>query len=216
MWVIILGVIGGAAVLVLAGLRSQATVLRDWQTVLKPWGEGVYEELERHVEGELRMADYAYSKAVDARAAGFSREAIRLLGIGSSSVQRMSPDMVTLLRGMSVVSRMAAAITVVEPLRARHFRLPRLTSLVALAGFAHHLLVSTAERYRLRAFVLRRGFGMTTRFLLERTERICSRCQATETDWDRIEAARADLRTLSRESLQTFQVLLRSLAAEPR
>jgi hypothetical protein len=216
MWLIALGVLGGGLVLVLAGLHNQAAILRDWEMVLSPWGEDVYRELKRRIEGESGMADHAYRKAFRAKAAGSFEEAIRLLEVGVKVVESTSPDMITLLRGMAVVSRMAAAITAVEPLCAQDFRLPRLSGLVLLAGFLHRLLVSTAERFRLRVYVLRRGFGVATHLLLESTRQIRARRLAAEAEWNRIEAARTDLRTLSAESLRTFHVLLRSLAAEPR
>jgi hypothetical protein len=216
MWVIAVGILGGVVALVVAGLYNQAAVLRDWEMVLEPWGRDAYAELEERVEGESGMAEYAYRRAFLARAKGSREDAIRLLEVGLRVVERTSPDMITLLRGMAVVSRMAAAMATVEPLRAQDFRLSRLSSLVALAGFVHRVLVSTADRFLLRTFVLRRGFGVATRFLLENTRRITTHPRATETEWDQIEAARADLRTLSTESLRTFQVLLRSLSAEPR
>lgn len=216
MWVMVVGVLGGAVALIVVGRYNQAEVLRDWEMVLEPWGQDAYRELEARIEGESGMAEYAYRRAFLARAKGTSADAVRLLEVGLRVVERTSPDMITLLRGMAVVSRMAAAITAVEPLRARDFRLPSLSGLAAVAGFVHRLLVSTAERFRLRAFVLRRGFGVATRFLFESTKRIAAQQNEAQSDWQRIENARADLRTLSTESLRTFNVLLRSLASEPR
>ena len=75
---------------------------------------------------------------------------------------------------------------------------------------------STAERFRLRTYVLRQGFGIVKRFLAQSTQRIKARQQSADPEWDRIAVAREDLRTLSMKSLQTFHVLLISLMAEPR
>lgn len=216
MWLIVVGVLGGVVLLVLRGLHDQAQILRDWEMVLSPWGTDVYQELERRVEGESKMAEYAYRRAFAARAAGSSKEAVRLLEVGFRVVERTSPDMITLLRGIAVVSRMAAAISPLPPLRPGDFRLRHVSGLALLGAFGHRLLVSTAERMRLRAYVLRRGFGVVTRFLLRTTERIRASSIAGESEWDRIDAARADLKTLSAESLHTFHALLRSLAAEHR
>lgn len=216
MWVIVVGILGGVLVLALRGLHNQAEILRDWEMVLSPWGVDAYRELEQRVEGESRMAEYAYRRAFGARAAGSRDEAIRLLDVGLRVVERTSPDMIALLRGMALVSRMAAAIAPVEPVRPRAFRLAKLSRLALVAGFLHRLLVSTAERFCLRVYLLRRGFGVATRFLLRTTERIRTRRLSADPEWNRIAAARADLRTLSAESLQSFHALLRSLAAEPR
>jgi hypothetical protein len=104
----------------------------------------------------------------------------------------------------------------VEPLRPRDFRLPELSRLARVSGILHRLAASTAERFRLRTYVLRRGFRLVPRLLLSSTQRIQSQEVAANGDWDRIAAAREDLNTLSAESLQTFHTLLLSLAARER
>src|SRR5229473_6141622 len=152
-------------VLVVRALTDQTEILEDWDRVLSPWGLDLYCELAERVEGESKMAEYAYRRAFSARAAGSPEEAVRLLEVGLRVVERTSPDMVALLHQMAVVSRMAAAISPVAPLQPRDFRLPRLSTLAVLAAFAHQVLFSAAERFRLRAFVLWRGFGVVRRFL---------------------------------------------------
>jgi hypothetical protein len=214
MWVIAVAGLGVLVVLLVRAFNDDAEILRDWDRMLSPWGRDMYRELQDRVEGEARMAEYAYERAFMARAAGSVEEAVRLLEVGLRVVERTSPEMVTLLREMAVASRMAAAISPVEPLRPQSFRLPRLSTMAVLAALAHQLIFSAAERFRLRAYVLQRGFGLTTRFLLKTTERIRERRLGADPDWERIAAARADLRTLSSASLQTFQVLLRSLSVE--
>lgn len=216
MWIIAAGVVGGIVVLLICGLSNQAQILRDWEMVLSPWAEDVYRELGERVEGESKMVEYAYGRAFKAHAAGSTEEAIRLLDVGLRVVERTSPDMITLLRGMAVVSRMATAVSQVSPLHPWAFQLPQLSGMALLSALGHNLLVSTAERFRLRAYVLRRGFRVVTRFLLSTTERIRATREHADPAWERIAAARADLRTLSTESLQSFHALLRSLAAEHR
>jgi hypothetical protein len=215
MWVIALAALGLFVVLVVRAVNDDAEILRDWEHALSPWGLDVYRQLQERLDGESRMAEYAYRRAFEARAAGSPEEAVRLLEVGLQIVERTSPDMVTLLREMSVASRMAAAISPVEPLRPGTFRLPRLSTIALFAALAHQLLFSTAERFRLRAFVLQQGFSVTTRLLLRSTRRIRhQRQRATDPDWKRIAAARADLQALSSASLRTFQTLLTSLSAE--
>lgn len=216
MLTIALAVLGGLVVLVLSGLRNQARLLRDWDLVLTPWGEEIYSELSERLSGESRMSEYAFKRAFGARAAGSTEEALRFLDVGLRVAERTAPDMVTLLRAMALVSRMAAAVAPVEPLEPRAFRLGALSKLALLGGLLHSLLVSTAERFRLRAYVLRRGFGMATRFLLRGTERVRATRAGSDPEWERIADARADLSTLSTESLQTFHVLLLSFGAERR
>lgn len=211
MWVIAAGFLGVIVVLVVRTLSDQREILADWDRVLSPWGADAYRELEQRIEGEAKMAEYAFKRAFSARAAGSAEEAVRLLDVALRVVERTSPDRVALLREMVVVSRMAAAISPVAPLQAREFRLPRLSTLAVFAALAHQMLFSTSERFRLRAFVLRRGFGMVSRLLLRSTERIRAGNHG-DPEWDRIAAARADLQTLSNQSLRTFHALLTSLS----
>jgi hypothetical protein len=214
MWVIVIAALGVLVVLLVRALNDDAEILRDWDKVLSPWGRDAYRELQERVEGEARMADYAYERAFTARNAGSIEEAVRLLEVGLDVIERTSPEMITLLKEMAVASRMAAAISPVEPLRPQSFRLPRLSTMAVFAALAHQLLFSASERFRLRAYVLERGFGLTTRFLLKTTKRIREHRTGADPDWERIAAARADLRTLSLESLQTFQAPLMSLSVE--
>jgi hypothetical protein len=214
MWVIVVAAIGVLVVVLVRVLNDDEEILRDWDTVLSPWGREMYRELQDRVEGEARMADYAYERAFLARNAGSLDEAVRMLEVGLRVVERTSPDMVILLRDMAIASRMAAAISSVEPLRPRSFALPRLSTMAVFAAFGHQLLFTASERFRLRAYVLQRGFGLATRILLTTTKRIREQRANADPDWEDIAAARADLRTLSTASLRTFQALLASLTPE--
>jgi hypothetical protein len=215
MWVIIVAAVGLLVVLVIRGLSDDAEILRDWEKVLSPWGQEMYRKLQDRLEGETRMADYAFERALTARNAGSIEEAVRLLDVGLEVVNRTSPEMVSLLREMVVASRMAAAISPIGPLRPQSFRLPRLTTMTVFAALGHQIVFTTAERFRLRAYMLERGFGLATGCLRETAQRIRERKAKTDPEWDGIAAARADLRTLSAASLQTFQALLMSLSAGP-
>ena len=104
----------------------------------------------------------------------------------------------------------------VTPLRPTDFRLAQLVSLAHLGRLLHHFLVSTGERFRLRIYILGRSFGLATRALLHSTQRIIGHEAEAEREWDQIEAIRADLQTLTDESLASLRVLLTSLAAERR
>src|SRR5262249_18042121 len=212
MWVIAAGILGVIVVLVVRALSDQKEILRDWDRVLSPWGLDAYREMEQRIEGEAKMAEYAFRSAFSARAAGSTEEAVRLLDVALRVVERTSPDRLAVVREMVVGWGMAAAITPVAPLQPKDFRLPRLSTLAVFAALAHQMLFSTSDRFRLRAFVLRRGFGMVSRLLLRSTERIRAGNHG-DPEWDRIAAARADLQTLSTHSLQTFHALLTSLSA---
>jgi hypothetical protein len=104
----------------------------------------------------------------------------------------------------------------VAPLRPAGFRLAQLASLAYLNQFLHQFLVSTGERFRLRVYVLGRGFGLATRYLLQSTRRIVSNEPESEREWQQIEALREDFQTLTDESMASLRTLLTSLSAEQR
>src|SRR4029453_6483931 len=129
MWVILVAALGVLVVLLVRAFNDDAEILRDWDRVLSPWGRDALRELQERVEGDARMADYAYERAFTARSAGSIEEAVRLLEGGLDGVERRSPGMMTLLKERAVASRMAAPISPVEPLRPQSFRLPRLSTM---------------------------------------------------------------------------------------
>jgi hypothetical protein len=114
---------------------------------------------------------------------------------------------------------MVSAMAPVQPLRPPDFKLPQLASLAYLHRFLHHFLVSTAERFRLRVYVLGRSFGLATRYLLATTHRILGAGDQPESvsrEWEQVRAIRQDFQTLTQESLSSLRILLTSLGAERR
>ena len=216
MWVIAVGVLGALLVLAIRAFNNQSEILRDWERALTPWGLDSYRELEQRLEGEARMTEYAFRRAFDARAAGSLDEAIRMLEAALEIVERTSPDMLSLLRQMSNASRMAAAISRVDPLPTRGFRLRALSTSAVVAAVVHQLLFTATGQFRFRSYVLQRGIGVATRFLLEDAKRLRLEDRGSDVEWNRIADARADLQTLMSQSLQTFRILVMSLSAQPR
>jgi hypothetical protein len=216
MWVIAVGVVGALLVLLIRAFNNQAEILRDWENALAPWGLESYRELELRLDGEARMTEFAFRRAFEARTAGSAEEAIRMLEAAVEIVERTSPDMIKLLRQMSNAARMAAAISRVDPLPARGFRLRSLSTLALMAAVVHPMLFTRTGRFRFRSYVLQRGIGVATRFLLEDARRLRMQDAACEDEWNRIAAVRVDLQTLMGQSLQTFRILVTSLAADTR
>jgi hypothetical protein len=104
----------------------------------------------------------------------------------------------------------------VKPLRPQGFRVAQIASLAYLNQFLHSFLVTTAERFRLRIYIIGRSFGLATRFLLASTRRIAEGQPNSEKEWEQIQFVREDFQTLTEESLESLRVLLTSLAAEGR
>jgi hypothetical protein len=216
MWWIGLTAVSTLAVLYLFGRRNERAIKRDWQLLLSPTGEKLYDSIEGRVHTELALADVAYDEAVAFREVGSVEDAMRLLDTGYQIIERFSPSMMRLLAAMATFSRMVSAMAPVEPLRPRDFRLSQLSSLAYLHSFLHHFLVSTSERFRLRVYVLGRSFGLATRYLLGSTHRLLAKEPSTEREWDQVQAIRQDFKTLTDESLSSLRILLTSLGAERR
>lgn len=196
-------------VLVLDGLRRERALARDWQLILTPRGEASFRRLEKQVQDELGLADLTYHEAAEARERGDVAQAMHLMDCGCELIEAFAPRMVRALAAMTVLSRMAAAIAPVRPLRPADFRVQQLVHLAYVSRFLHHLLVSTAERFRLRVYLLQRGFR-TIGGLALRWRRTPAPAM------DGLGDVKHDVVTLSDESLLTFRTLLVSLAARRR
>jgi hypothetical protein len=215
-WIFGISAVGGLVFLVLVGRRNEAVVRRDWELLLTPKGKRIYQSVESRFQGELALADVAFEDAAEVRSLGSVDEARQLLDVGYRVIEQFSPNMLRLLQAMATFSRMVAAMAPVEPLRPRDFRLGQLASLAYLNRVLHQFLVSTSERFRLRLYILGRGFGLAGRYLLDSIQRVLRGTVAEEREWQQIEAIRHDFHSLTDESLASLRTLLSSLAAEQR
>ena len=203
-------------VLLFVGFRNERAVLRDWSLVLTPRGQRKLLALEERLSDELALTDVPYDRACELRELGSTDDAIRLLEIGYDALAQLAPDMARLLAAMSLFSRMVAAMAPMSPVPAAAFESRGLAGLARLGGLTHRFLVTTAERFRLRLFILRRGFTVAMRYLFRSTGRIAAGKPDVDREWRQVEAIRHDFRALSAESLESFRILLTSLSAEPR
>jgi len=215
-WMIGVSVVSTAVVLFLLGRRNEHAVKRDWALLLSPAGQKLYQRVETRVQTDLALADITYERAFEVRELGSVDEAIRLLDVGYRVIENFAPSMLKLLAAMATFSRMVSALAPVRPLRPADFRLAEIVSLAYLNRVLHQFLVSTAERYRLRVYVLGRCFGVATRYLLSSTRRIVNREGQADREWEQIQAIRHDFQSLTDESLESLRVLITSLDAEKR
>ncbi len=215
-WMIGFSLVGCLAVLFLFGMRNERAIKRDWELLLTPKGESLYHSIEGQVHSEMALANLTYDEAFTVRGLGSVDEAIHLLDVGYRVIEKFAPNMLKLLSAMANFSRMVSAMAPVTPLRPRDFKLTQLVSLAYLNGLLHQFLVSTAERYRLRLYIIGRSFGLASRFLLDSTQRIVNREPEADREWEQIQAIRRDFQTLTEESLDSLRILLTSLAAERR
>jgi hypothetical protein len=203
-------------VLYLLGKRDERAVKRDWELLLTPRGEKLYRNIEGRVQSEMALADVTYDEAFTVKELGSVDEAKHLLDVGYQVIEKFSPNMLKLLATMATFSRMVSAMAPIAPLRPQGFRMAQIASLAYLNQFVHRFMVTTAERYRLRVYILGRSFGLATRFLLDSTKKIVNNEPEADKEWEQIQAVRQDFQTLTDESLDSLRVLLTSLAAEKR
>lgn len=210
--------IAGAALvvgvlLVIDGRRREQTVLRNWELALTPRGERALQTLRDDTGANLALVDITYDRALDAAAEGDLDGALRMLDAGCRLIEGYCPTMLRSLAAMSVLSRMVAAMAPVRPLRPRAFKLRQLNSLAYLNRFLHHFLVTTAERFRLRLFIMGRGFVTIVR-VVTHTTAASRTAPEMQSRWEHIDAARRDVRTLTDETIEAFRALVMSMAAE--
>jgi len=204
---------GGVLFLALSG-RINERRWRDWETLLNANDQALCARMRNQLDGSLAIADYVYERAEEQRAVGSADEAIRLLDLGYVMIERAAPDLRRLLAGMAVYSRMVSAMVPMPPLRPRDFKVTQVASLAALNQMLHRVLVSTAERFRLRLYIIGQGVGVILRFLAGSTRRIRETRSTEDRDWNDVAALRSDFRTLTDASFESFRACLASLAAQ--
>jgi hypothetical protein len=215
-WTIGLTVVSCLVVLYLFGKRNERAVRRDWEMLLTPKGEQLYRNIEMRVQSEMALAELTFDEAFSVHELGSLDEAQRLLDAGYKVIEKFSPNMLRLLAAMATFSRMVSAMAPVKPLHPGDFKLAQVASLAYLNRVLHQFLVSTAERFRLRVYILGRSFALATRFLLRSTERILRNDPQADREWEQVQFIREDFQALTDESLETLRVLLTSFAAEKR
>jgi hypothetical protein len=198
----------GLVLLAVLGRYREAECLADWEEMLTPAGRQRFEELRERFARELAASQFTYQRAKAASDRGEYDLATRLLEAGHEYVATLAPDRERLVRELSRYTRMLSAVAPLPPLRPAQFELPELATLAGLGSLVHPFLVTAPERLRLRLSILRRGQAIVLR-ALPRGGQSGSRLGAT--DWQRVDAARADWSTLDRESLTSFGSLVTAL-----
>jgi hypothetical protein len=210
---------GGAVLLcVIYGRYNVAATLRDWDLTLGPGARHLVEVLEIEVTGTRVATGSMLRRAAAARLREDHAEATRLLLLLSAVIAEDTPRRVERLRRMSRLIRVASAVVPAARLRAGAYNLPAIRTLVASTAPLHHLLVTSAERFVLRAHVLVVGFWLALRSLRGSVAAAAATHTATALATRSAEAGRAldDWSHLDVEHLDAFRCFVASLEAERR
>jgi hypothetical protein len=202
-------------VLFLVGRRSESRAMQDWELVVTPRGCHELDRAAGFVDSRVALLDFTCDHAQEARDAGRTADAMRMLDQGCTLIEEYCPTMLRSLAALSVLSRMVSAMAPAPPLRPSAFRLRQLEGLARLNQLLHHFVVTTGERFRLRLYFLARAFQTLLRVVAGATRRARQAGRAAP-EWSELEAARHDVRALSDEWLASFRLLLLSLAADAR
>ena len=207
-WMAAVTIVSSLLVCCAYGRHRRAAVLREWDALLTSSGRRAVARVRDRMEMDALMAGEAYQGAVEAWSGSNVREAKRLLTLAASVLSDSTQDRLVRLRGMVVCARMAAAILPPAPVAPLQFNLRRLSTLTGLGALAHHFLVSPLERFALRAYVVGWGLQIAVRFLV--------RAQDNPAEWQVFGRAKDDWETLDRAHLESFELLMASLGAEPK
>ncbi len=191
--------------------RLDARRWNAWSWALSDDGHAQLAYLARQTAAQLRVVRATYDFARARRGQGETDEALRLLDAGSLLIERFAPGLCAQLRHMLDLARVVSALAPVQPLRPLDFRLCRLRGLAGLALLGHALLVTSSERFRLKARVLLHALRIVVRSAHALAGH--ARGQPDEA-WGEVEALCSDLVMLRRESLDVMRALLVSLERE--
>lgn len=186
-----LAVAGAIAVCFALGRRNVPADLDEWCARLHAESASIQSALELQVAADNAMSRDALRRAEAARDSASYAEAVRLVDVAFGVLEGATADRMTRLRGMALCVRMIGAVLPVAPLRVNTYRLREVRALAAVGALLHHVLVSAAERFLLRLFVLRFAYRLTLRAMRGGVERIHVDPQAAEA-WVRCDEAVSD------------------------
>lgn len=209
MWTLfVLGVLLCLVTIAAVGRYNEQVADEEWGALLSPEGRTAYLQLRDFWSSENGVADWSYSEAMTAT----GDQRLALLEASTEFLISLAPSRIEQVRRLGRFSRMAAGLAPLPPIDAASMRLPSTRRLSRLGAAVHHCLLTVAERFRLRLWVLRRGFGAVVRSLL-RSQRRVAVAGAPDAEWWRIVAAREDFKTLDEETLESARVLVMALGS---
>jgi hypothetical protein len=202
----------GWLVMVFLARRNEKKISSDWETLLSPSGEKIFEHARVEIQTNTSMVGVAMHEAHAIKRLGDIDEALRFLNIGSEVVERFTPSLLSLLAVMAKFSRMISAVTPVNPILPSNFHLAELVNLAHLHNILNQMLISTKQRFRLRLFIIGKGLSIASRYLVVRIKNVISQRSQAEREWEEIVGIGNDFQRLSEESIQSFRSLLEALS----
>lgn len=186
------------AVLLLLNRRRHERLTKEWAE----FGPEVLEQVSFNVEAtryELEDSIKAIRETLDI---GY---ATTMMDGAAACIERNTPDRLDRLRAMMRFARMAAAIA---PVSAGRFRLGRLTAVASLGRGADIVLVSPAERFWVRCWVLAYGFRLTLKVAMKSRRALIFRQMRDARSLKAFESALSDWVGCDEEHKETLRALM--------
>jgi len=202
----------GWLLMLLLARRNEKKVRSEWETLLTPAGEKIFEHARVEIETNTSMVGVAMHEAHAIKRLGDIDEALRFLNIGSEVIERFTPSLLSLLAVMAKFSRMISAVTPVNPILPSDFHLAELVNLAHLHNILNQMLISTKQRFRLRLFIIGKGISIASHYLVARIKNIVSQRNQADQEWEEIVGIGNDFQRLSEESIRSFRSLLEALS----
>jgi hypothetical protein len=197
------------------GRYNRTVTLQRWQFVLNAPERQAIDALRQRMAVDSALARRALEAAGRAREGSRAPDALTVLRVALDVLEEAGADRLTRLRAMGVYSRMVRAISPLPAPSAAPFRGTELRAAASVAGFVHHVLVGTQERFRLWLLVL----GLGVRIVLRsgrRSADAADREPHREKPWEDFARGVNDFEALDACHLTAFEALVASLAAVDR
>jgi len=201
--------LGVLPVLLILGRRSEARMRREWTQSMDPQAHDHFLAMAGQMTDEWESADIVVERACELQKLGSTQEALRILDSGYEIITAFAPNMIALLAALSAYSRRVTAMAPLPPLQPSKYRAAPVVSLVYINAVLHNFLVSTAERFRFRAYILARCFSTAAKYMWMYVSRVKVRPDLWR-DWDRIDVLRRDFGALTADSVEQYRALLSS------
>ena len=196
--------LAGLPVLYALGRRDEARAQEQWSFLMSRWAQIEYDELKAELAQSVRAADHMHEAAKLMDRTG-RRQA---LDLGMRVLVKESQTLFELLTMMLDLARRLCAIQPAPPLAPRRFSMRPVRLLARLHSVLHQLVVTTKERFAFRLYILGHAIRAVVRYMRREIG-------GTHPSREDTEAAWGDYHALNDETLESFRILLASMAAVP-
>ena len=191
-------------ILLLQGRRDEERVAKRWCFLMSPTAREEFDRTRNDLIRRLRCADASYAAAL--AMTGAARRT--MLDLGLEALVETSPRLLSLVDTMLEFARQLAAIAPAPPISVRRFKGKDVQTLAAIQAVVHYFLVTTRERYAFRLYFISRAIRTLVTYMRTGSAREGLMLSRTRNAW-------SDYHVLNDETIESYRLLLISIAAVP-